>query len=249
MLASVLISSAALKWRVVGPAAREEAATRLRTEAERSALHTLRCRLASPHATEAQILAAGGDALAALAPNAAAAAVGTFADGCAAAAPTPRIAALEVLCVLGDAPSRRALASSLPPLPGADTSLAALRAPHAARVPLLDSDEQGEGVHAFADWAHAVASGLPSHRIVTASLSAGPMIVGWLVLHADVFTPALPLAAIRELCDALGGAIFVRRATLATPGLLAPPARADRSADEARGAVPTRASFVRHSLL
>lgn len=83
------------------------------------------------------------------------------------------------------------------------------------RVTMADSRDFKRGVHAFTDWSAAVNAGLRSSKAVTAPLTAGPVVVGYITLHFELFKSKearTGLANLRELCDTVGGAIFVRRA-------------------------------------
>jgi hypothetical protein len=117
----------------------------------------------------------------------------------------------------------RALRAALPPgvgrlAPlggGATSSVARVCHPGGARIPLLDSTELPGGLAACDDWQAAITGGLPTARALTAQLNAGPVVVGFVQLHFPAAARgARPpsRAALRELCDAVGGAIFVRRA-------------------------------------
>jgi hypothetical protein len=216
-VALVLAGSVAAKlWRMAGPllGARSQA---FEVARDSSLLKRLRDRL-STALSEAEILAATAEALGALFPDSIASAVGAFAEGAA----CDIVAAVEVTA--RSEASRVALADALPPDVGAcwpaafavdapETSVArACRdAPGCPR--LLDSHEQAGGITACADWAAAAAAGLPSSRCITAPLTAGSVVVGFATLAIGVYAaPNVHLAALRELCDLTGAAIFVRRA-------------------------------------
>jgi hypothetical protein len=113
------------------------------------------------------------------------------------------------------------MAAALPPNAGADVAgsgASAVRAAcHAsgASVRMLNSREQPAGVSAFADWAAAAAAGLPSAQAVTAPLTAGPRVVGFVTLHFSVYaarTDASAWGQLSEFANVLGGALFVGRA-------------------------------------
>jgi hypothetical protein len=198
--------------------------------AEAAELEALRARVAAADSEDA-ILRAGADALKALFPTALAAAVGAFAPG----APADAVAALELSAA--DVASEAALRSALPsdvgraPAPGSRaTSVARVCHPSLPRVALLDSahlpeDEAAEdetlrlGVGACPDWAAASQAGLVCGRALTAQLGAGPVVVGFVQLHLPPGRAAFSRAALRELCDAVGGALFVRRAFAVGSGL------------------------------
>jgi hypothetical protein len=183
-----------------------------------SLLKQLRDRL-STALSEADILAATAESLGALFPDSIASAVGAFAEGAA----CDIVAAVEVTA--RSEASRVALADALPPDVGAcwpaafavdapETSVARACRDDALGCPrLLDSHELAGGVAACADWAAAAAAGLSSSRCITAPLTAGSAVVGFATLAIGVYAaPNVHLAALRELCDLAGAAIFVRRA-------------------------------------
>ena len=233
--AGVLLASGALaRLRPpAAPAPRMSSAQGLAASAaaaEAAELEALRARVAAADSEDA-ILRAGADALKALFPTALAAAVGAFAPG----APADAVAALELSAA--DAASEAALRSALPsdigraPAPGARaSSVARVCHPSLPRVALLDSahlpedeaaeDETGRlGVGACPDWAAASQAGLDCGRALTAQLGAGPVVVGFVQLHLPPGRAAFSRAALRELCDAVGGALFVRRAFAVGSGL------------------------------
>jgi hypothetical protein len=82
---------------------------------------------------------------------------------------------------------------------------------------LLDSRDAPAGLRAFSDWAAAAEAGLRTRVAVTLPLCAGPVVVGFLQLHRPGAPGGLEArvrdhGVLRELADALGGALFVRRA-------------------------------------
>jgi hypothetical protein len=210
-LGLVVIGSAIVKLRAGNPAALSALRQQLLAAGEARALATLRDRLAAAH-SEAAILEAAAAALQALFPDAVAVAAGAFAEGAACHV----IAALEVSAPAEE--SRAALAAALHAGAGA--------APHSsvARVctseargragALLDSRHMPGGVRACDDWAAACDAGLPASRAVAAPLTAGLIVVGFVQLHFGLFfaDDASVSAVTREVCDLVGGAIFVRRA-------------------------------------
>jgi hypothetical protein len=213
-LGFVLFASAATKLRDTGSAQSLDAlAARVRAAEVAAALTWLRDALAVAR-SEAAMLRAAGDALRQLFPGASGWAVGAFAEG----------AGCDVIAVLEAGPDeagRAAMAAALPPNAGADVAgsgASAVRAAcHAsgASVRMLNSREQPAGVSAFADWAAAAAAGLPSAQAVTAPLTAGPRVVGFVTLHFSVYaarTDASAWGQLSEFANVLGGALFVGRA-------------------------------------
>jgi hypothetical protein len=221
-------------------------------EAQARALDALRARL-DAGASEADSLRAGADALLALFPAAVACAVGTFAQG----AGSDVLSGLE--CGARDEAARAALRGSLPShvgsaaAPGANDSsvwrVCGLRGDGGP----LDSAECEEGLASCADWHAAVQAGLFSSRAITLPLNAGPVLVGFLQLHFSAFAdrggghpindPSL-MASLRELCDALAAAVFVRRAFAINRETFAVGMRAagipDAGAPHRRTSSPTR---------
>jgi hypothetical protein len=217
----LLIGAVATKARPTDARALAALADRLGADGASKVLASLRARLASAP-SEAAILAAGADALRALYPGAVASALAAFAEG----SSCECVALLHV-----DAPeegSRAALASALPAAvgaahaaspfsfsddaPAAHTSVALLCHGGGSAGALRDSRDVAGGVGAHADWAAAAAAGLPTAQAVTSLLTAGPLVVGFAQLHFGLYSRAPTLAPLRELCDTLGGALFVRRA-------------------------------------
>lgn len=212
----LLLSQCVAKLRPTSEASLEQLAVEMSMAAHSHAFTLLRDRLASA-GSEAAILRAACDALTALFPGTTACALGAFAEGTA----EDVISSLECL---GDEPSRRALAESLPAnvgaaAPGGAVSSVALacRATHGRAAALVDSRDLG-GVAACADWIGAVNAGLPSVQAITAPLNAGHMVVGFVTLHFGLYAAedrqpkGTEIAILRELSDVVGGAIFVRRA-------------------------------------
>jgi high affinity cGMP-specific 3',5'-cyclic phosphodiesterase 9 len=185
------------------------------------ALDALRARL-DADTREAANLRAGCDALLALFPTAVACAAGTFAEGAA----SDVLAAVE--CAARDDAARRVLEESLPANVGAavagdsggSSSVWRVCGARSGGGP-LDSAECAGGLSACADWRTAMQAGLPSSRALTLPLNAGPVLVGFLTLHLGVFGSAAPsdngisaatMASVKELCDAVAGAVFMHRA-------------------------------------
>ena len=215
---SLLLSSALARFRAgssMSLVALDAAAASACAERQ---LAGLRTRLGAC-AGEAAILRVGADAAAALFPGAVALALAAFAEGSA-----PDVVALQE--VASRTPEgERAIRAALPPHVGAigggaTTSVARVCHP-TSNVALLDSADLRGGLGACEDWAAALEGGLDSTRAITAPLHAGPVVVGFIQLH---FAPPsrgarLPSrTALRELCDAVGGAIFIRRAFAIAPG-------------------------------
>jgi hypothetical protein len=215
----LLVGAIATKLRPTDAHALVALADKLGADGASKVLASLRARLAAAP-SEAAILAAGADALRALYPGAVASALAAFAEG----SSCECVALLHV-----DAPedgSRIALAGALPAavgaahalLPFADdaptltTSVASLCHGGGSAGALRDSRDVPGGVGAHADWAAAAAAGLPTAQAVTSLLTAGPLVVGFAQLHFSLYSRAPSLAPLRELCDTLGGALFVRRA-------------------------------------
>jgi hypothetical protein len=130
------------------------------------------------------------------------------------------VASLVVACA--DERGRRALSSALPSGVGSwqplTPSSVAFTCSPGARLPLLDSRDAPAGLRAFSDWAAAVDSGLRTRVAITLPLCAGPVVVGFLQLHrpsggsGGLEARMRDHGALRELADALGGSLFVRRA-------------------------------------
>jgi hypothetical protein len=174
---------------------------------------------------------ADGDAsLAPLVPCFSVFALGTFAEGAAGDA----LAALRVACAHVE--HRAALTAALQSVcggaaaaaaPAPDTAAAAVRPLTSialacgARPGAVDSRDAA-AAPPFADWEAASIAGLPRSRVaVTAPLTAGPVVVGFVQVHrigaataadASAVSRAADAATVREFADAVGGAIFVRRA-------------------------------------
>jgi hypothetical protein len=78
---------------------------------------------------------------------------------------------------------------------------------------VLDSRDVPAGIAAYADWAAAAAAGLPCAQAVTAPLTAGPRVIGFVTLHFGLYASrAHNWAPLTEFVDCLGGALFVARA-------------------------------------
>jgi len=143
-------------------------------------------------------------------------ALGTFAEG----SGVDVVASLVVRCA--DERGRRALSSALPSGVGSwqplTPSSVAFTCSPGARAPLLDSRDAPAGLRAFSDWAAAVDAGLRTRVAITLPLCAGPVVVGFLQLHrpsggsGGLEARMRDHGALRELADALGGSLFVRRA-------------------------------------
>ena len=142
-------------------------------------------------------------------------ALGTFAEG----SGVDVVASL--LVVSADERGRRALSGALRSdvgtwQPLAPSSVAVTCGP-GARMSLLDSRDAPAGLRAFSDWAAAVEAGLRTRVAVTLPLCAGPVVVGFVQLHRPGAPGGLEArvrdhGVLRELADALGGSLFVRRA-------------------------------------
>jgi hypothetical protein len=186
-------------------------AVQLAADTRAQTLEELRSRLASS-SSETANLRAGCDACLALFPGAVACAFGAFAEGTS----CDVVATLE--CGAHDAASRAALAAALPAHVGADRMSSVARACGATAgdgCALLDSRELPLGLGACADWQRVItaAGGMQSSAAITAPVCAGPVLVGFLTVHFGLFDSSAPGSGdIRELCDAIGGAVFVRRA-------------------------------------
>jgi hypothetical protein len=142
--------------------------------------------------------------------------VGAFAEGTG----CDVIAALEAG---PDDAARGALLAALPPSVGAQagqagaasSSVAAVCAAGGASgaVRVLDSRDTPGGMSTHADWLAAAAAGLPTAQAVTAPLTAGPRIIGFVTLHFGLYdSRAHNWAPLTEFLDAVGGALFVARA-------------------------------------
>ena len=142
-------------------------------------------------------------------------ALGTFAEG----SGVDVVASL--LVVSADERGRRALSGALRSdvgtwQPLAPSSVAVTCGP-GARMSLLDSRDAPAGLRAFSDWAAAAEAGLRTRVAVTLPLCAGPVVVGFVQLHRPGAPGGLEArvrdhGVLRELADALGGSLFVRRA-------------------------------------
>jgi hypothetical protein len=161
-------------------------------------------------------------------PDASAAALGLFdqASGC---------ATLSALRVVAPVPMwRRALEAALPMNVGDTPGTAVARAcadgddvdgndgggggSADTLPPLLNSREQRRGMGSFSDWAAAQRGGVPSARALTAPLAVGSLPVGFATLHFahaphDGADERADAAALRALADAVGGAVFLLRAS------------------------------------
>lgn len=192
-------------------------AQRLGLAAEQQVLNDMRSRL-SVAPSEQAVIAVASDALRSLFPSACGVALATFAEG----SGTDCVAICSVSG--SDGMSAKALADSLPADVAADwrnkedgrqTSVWFVCHRARQRVTMADSRDFKRGVHAFSDWAAAASGGLRTSKAVTVPLTAGPVTVGFLVLHFELFKSKEArsgLACLREFCDSVGGAIFVRRA-------------------------------------
>jgi hypothetical protein len=186
----------------------------LAAETRAQTLEELRARLASS-SSETANLRAGCEACLALFPGAVACALGAFAEG---GASCDVISTLE--CGARDAASRAVLAASLPAHVGADRLSSVARACGATAndgCALLDSRQLPLGMGACSDWQRVITGGvagsIQSAAAITAPVCAGPVLVGFLTIHFGLFDNSPPGSGdIRELCDAIGGAVFVRRA-------------------------------------
>jgi hypothetical protein len=254
VFAFVLCASAATKLRPTASAPSLDAlAARLGLASEQRILRELRDALGAAR-SEAAMLRAACDALGLLFPGAAAWAVGAFAEG----------AGCDVVSALETGPddaARAPLLASLPPdvgaatlsaaaaaaaaaagaAPGGGTSVAAAcnssGAAGAGAARVLDSRDVRAGIMAFADWAAAAAAGLPSAQAVTAPLTAGPRVVGFVTVHFGLYAArAHNWAPLTEFCDALGGALFVGRAFAINAAPQGP-----------QGVLPPGAGGARHS--
>ena len=174
-------------------------------------LATLRSRIAVAR-SETAILEAATEALNTLFPHTAAVAAGTFVEG----SGCGMLAALQVTASTRGA--RQALSVALPLAVGSNARSSVSRA--CAGLPgerplLLDSRALRGGVGACGDWSAASEAGLPTARAITAPLTAGALVVGFVQLHFGLYSPhsSRPVdGALARLCDKIGGAIFVRRA-------------------------------------
>jgi hypothetical protein len=229
LMAITFVSSAAVKLCPSSGMALDRLAVSLVKESHNRTLGALRARL-DESTSEKDNLRAGCDAVLALFPAARACALGTFAAG----------AGSDLLTVVQcaapqDEAARLALDAALPAHVGAsanDDNRVDVGQSSIWRVcntaagdgkSLLDSAACAGGLAACADWRAAAQAGLASSRALTLPLSAGPVMVGFLTLHLGLFAPAggesgvaiitpAVLTALKELCDAVAGAVFVRRA-------------------------------------
>ena len=214
LLALLLVVSLVGKLKVGSQTDLDALAHEVKSAERAHALSQLRDRLAVAP-SEAAILRAGCEAISDLFPGGIAYAMAAFAESSACSVVT-------VLHLLGDVPAQEALLSSLPSHVGAKpqaadavvTSVARACQEMYGRPTVIDSREQPGSLSACADWAAAVTAGLKSVHAVTAPLNAGHVVVGFVQLHfgARSRQTVIDGAVIRELCDAVGGAIFVRRA-------------------------------------
>jgi hypothetical protein len=169
--------------------------------------------------SEADILRAGCDAAMSLFPGSVACALGVFAEGTA-------CSVISWLECGGDEAARRALSASLTADVGSSTpeggaglsSIARVCSSHegAEFCALLDSRDLHNGFAACADWTAATQMGLKSAQAVTTKLVAGHVTLGFVQVHFGLFNlrrPKLGEAVVLDaLADAVGGALFVRRA-------------------------------------
>jgi len=208
----LLLQLAASAISKLQPASEREVQS-LAAEASALQMATLRDRSAAA-ASEAAILRAGCDALQSTFPGCIGVAFGAFAEG----------TACDLVCSLelgGEPGPRRALAASLPAdvgampqAPAAPMSSVALACQEAyGLLSLVDSAAMSGGVAACADWAAARAAGLQTAQALTAPLNASHVIVGFVQIHFGIFSghANVDLAALREVADIVGGALFVRR--------------------------------------
>ena len=163
------------------------------------------------------MLHAAGEALAQLYPGAVAWAVGAFAEGTG----CDIVAAMEAG---PDDAARGALLAALPPSVGAQVgqagastsssvAVACAAGGASGAVRVLDSRDTPGGMSTHADWLAAAAAGLPTAQAVTAPLTAGPRVVGFVSLHFGLYdSRAHNWAPLTEFLDAVGGALFVARA-------------------------------------
>lgn len=75
----------------------------------------------------------------------------------------------------------------------------------------VDSLDFAAGILAFTDWSAAATLGLKSSRAVTAPIRAGPVALGFVTLHFERSSEEVSTATLEELCNAVGGSLFVRR--------------------------------------
>jgi hypothetical protein len=253
LMGIILAASASTKLRPTASAPSLDAlAARLGVAAEARILRELRDALAAAR-SEAAMLRAAGDALGALYPGAAAWAVGAFAEGTG----CDIVAALEAG---PDDAARSMMLAALPPdvgaQPGASVAAACLVT---GGVRVLDSRDAARGGGTHSDWAAAAAAGVPTAQAVTAPLTAGPRVVGFVTLHFGLYSStarAHNWAPLTEFLDAVGGALFVARAfaidrdpgggaPVAPPRLRAAPraAAAAAAAPGAAAAAPEEARY------
>jgi hypothetical protein len=282
VIAVVISSSAYVKLRPSSAAALSLLAAQLAKEARERSLDILRARLdastsagAAAGGNEAANLRDGCEALLALLPSTCAVAIGTFAEG----AGSDVLAALE--CAARGDDMVLPLEESLPASVGACASGGASgrafldssvwrvcgSAGREAGCP-LDSAACADGLAACADWRAAVQAGLPTSRAITLPVNAGPVLVGFITLHFDLFRSAAPPSSsmpsspsssamlspadtqsLKAVSEAVAAAVFVRRAFATNRDAFAAGLRAagvpeDVSSSQAqrqhRGSSPTR---------
>ena len=240
LAAGVFLAALASRLRPVSVSTLDSIAAAAKREAQEAALVALRSALAAAP-SESAILREGAAAARALFPASLAAAAGAFAMGTGEAG-RPRVVACVAVVGSGE-DAKAALAATLTPASAADASSSLFSAcgggggsgggstrrslvppSSAADKPpdtlpgVRDSASTRKGLAVFSDWVAASSGGVHSARAITAPLTAGPVVVGFLTLHLDRFhVPERGAAAtadelVRAVCDVVGASIFVRRA-------------------------------------
>lgn len=231
-----LFGSAVAKLRPTSKSQLDDMAARLGITSQLQRMNTMRGALATV-ASEQEIVDVATDTLRHLFPTASGVVSATLAQGgggAGAGATTTTVSRRSVFAASEKA--RAALevglpddvgAERLPPLPEEEEASATNKKKppkqtsvwmvchDAQRVTIADSRDFSKGIRAFADWEAAVSAGLPCVKAVTVPLTAGPVVVGFVSIFFQVFgakSDREGLASLREICDAIGGAIFVRRA-------------------------------------
>jgi len=204
------------------PSTSSKAATEVASH-RAAVMSELHARLADPSCSDTAILVAGADAIAALCPDGAivGAVLGAFTRGKCAVA-VREVSCLELRC--SHAAAEAALLASmeasaaLPHLH--DTSIALACGPDSTPI---DSAQLQDGLRsaACADWRAAADAGLRgiAPRAITTPLPAGSSLaVGFSTLYLSAAACSLPdsqphwRAVLLDACEAIGEAIYVRRA-------------------------------------
>lgn len=153
------------------------------------------------------MLRAGADALASLYPSALGCAFASFADG-------SEGGAIAALACYGARADKHALTRALPSAVGAHAASSVARSLATGRA--VDSRSLEAGVGACSDWAAARDGGMRTLAAITVPLTAGRVTLGFAQAHFSAMVERdeweVRVTALRDLADAVGSAVFVRRA-------------------------------------